>query len=495
MSPPLQNDALIYRQDKRLVRYLRNIVYPFSSYYRKMMDNMGVDPRSIRSREDLARLPFTTKQDLVEAASDPERRLDFLLRPTPEELKRHPGLLLRAAWRGRGRIHQAIEDEFRPVTLTATTGRSSSPVSFLFTKYDMTRLREAGKLLAGVFQGSREDRVLNMFPFAPHLAFWLTHEALLHCGIFGVSSGGGKTFGTEGNIRLMLRISPTILIGMPTFLYHVLHQAVEEGTRCESIKVLVLGGEKVPEGMRAKLRALCESIGSPNVLVIATYGFTEAKMAWGECLYDPEKRPSGYHIDPDTALIEIIDPDTGEVQPLGSPGEIVYTPIDARGTVVLRYRTGDIIDGGLYSDPCPYCGRHVLRLSGRISRQSEIREVAFDKIKGTLIDFNELEHVLDSIPGIGAWVIELKKANDDPLDLDELIVHITAPPGSNRKTLIHRIREQILAASEISPNDIEFHSADEIRKLQGVGVELKERKIVDNRPKATQPSTEGASVK
>ena len=47
-----------------------------------------------------------------------------------------------------------------------------------------------------------------------------------------------------------------------------------------------------------------------------------------------------------------------------------------------------------------------------------------DKIKGTLVDFNRLEHVLDDFPGVGAWQIELRKVNDDPLDLDEVILHV-----------------------------------------------------------------------
>lgn len=494
MKPAVPYEQYIRRQDKLLSRYIQTIVYPFSPHYRKIFDELRISPASIKTSEDLRKLPFTSKQDLINVASSSEHRLDFLVRPDPKELKHHPGLLLRKAWQGKGHLRDAMEDEFLPITLTSTTGRSATPVSFLFTQYDVTRLREAGQLLAGVFNGTRKDRVLNMFPFAPHLAFWLTHEALLHCGIFGLSSGGGKTFGTEGNIRMITRISPTILIGMPTFIYHVLHQAAEESIRCTTLRVLVLGGEKVPDGMRSKLQKLCAAIGSENVSIIATYGFTEAKMAWGECIYPVDKGPSGYHINPDTALIEIINPDTGEVLPPGSPGEIVYTPIDARGTVVLRYRTGDVIDGGIFWEPCPYCHRPVMRLAGRISRQSDIREIAFDKVKGTMIDFNELEHVLDNIREIETWVIELRKAHDDPLDLDELVVHATAPPGCDRKNLIHRIREQVLAASEISPNFVEFHTAEELRALQGVGVELKERKVIDNRPKAGQSATEGATA-
>ena len=116
-------------------------------------------------------------------------------------------------------------------------------------------------------------------------------------------------------------------------------------------------------------------------------------MAWSECPF-PHGRPSaGYHLYPDLGIIEIINPKTGEVVPNGQPGEIVFTPLDACGSVALRYRTGDFTDGGITMEPCPYCHRMVPRLTGNISRSSEIREMNLDKIKGTLVDFNELEQL------------------------------------------------------------------------------------------------------
>jgi phenylacetate-coenzyme A ligase PaaK-like adenylate-forming protein len=210
------------------------------------------------------------------------------------------------------------------------------------------------------------------------------------------SSGGGKVMGTEGTLRLIRKLKPDCFIGIPTFLYHVLHLAVEMGVRWENLRCLVLGGEKVNDGLRRKLRDLAWEMGAAHVDVLATYGFTEAKLAWAECPF-PSNRPSaGYHLYPDLGIVEIINPQTGEVVPDGQPGEIVFTPLDARGTVVLRYRTGDFIDGGLTWEPCPYCHRTVPRLAGNISRSSEIREINLDKIKGTLVDLNELEHVLDA---------------------------------------------------------------------------------------------------
>jgi hypothetical protein len=105
-----------------------------------------------------------------------------------------------------------------------------------------------------------------------------------------------------------------------------------------------------------------------------------------------------------------------------------------------------------------------------------------DKLKGTLVDFNELEHVLDDAPHIGAWQAELRKVNDDPLELDELILHVQKVNGADEIQLTRELKERCFSYLDIHPNRILFHNAEEIRRLQGVGVLLKEQKLVDHRP-------------
>ncbi len=196
---------------------------------------------------------------------------------------------------------------------------------------------------------------------------------------------------------------------------------------------------------------------------------------------------SGYHLYPDLGVVEVVYPKTGEPVANGQPGEIVFTPLDSRGTVVLRYRTGDYIDGGLTYEACPHCGRQLPRLVGKVSRSSAFKEVQLDKIKGTLVDFNELEHVLDDAPNVGAWQIELRKLHDDPLEVDELVLHVQKINGADDDHLIHDLRARLTTRCEISPNRIEFHNAEQMRGLQGVGVQLKEEKLVDHRPKNSVP--------
>ncbi|MBI2948569.1 MAG: AMP-binding protein [Verrucomicrobia bacterium] len=366
--------------------------------------------------------------------------------------------------------------------MTSTTGRSADPIPVLYTRHDLANLMASGLRLFEVCGGQSDFRMINMFPYAPHLAFWQTHYGGAAFGALVVSTGGGKVMGTEGNLRFLRKLKPDVLIGMPTFMYHVLHQAAEQGLHWENLRRIVLGGEKVSDGMRLKLRHLAAELGSPNADVLGVYGFTEAKMAWAECPFPRDQAPGGYHLYPDLGVIEIIDPQSGEVVPSGHPGEIVFTPLDARGTVLLRYRTGDFIDGGLTYEPCPHCGRSVPRLVGKISRSAEVKEMRLDKLKGTLVDFNQLEHVLDDVPGVGAWQVELRKRHDDPMEVDELVLHVQKTNGADEEHLVRDLNIRVVEQTEVHPNRVVFHCAEEMRELHGVGRQLKEQKIVDHRP-------------
>ncbi|PYI81575.1 MAG: hypothetical protein DME26_19765 [Verrucomicrobia bacterium] len=107
-----------------------------------------------------------------------------------------------------------------------------------------------------------------------------------------------------------------------------------------------------------------------------------------------------------------------------------------------------------------------------------------DKLKGTLVDFNQLEHVLDDAEHVGAWQLEIRKHNDDPLELDELILHVHKLEGADQDGLIRNLSARFAEQTEVHPNRIVFHDADEMRRLQGVGAQLKEQKVVDHRPLA-----------
>lgn len=470
----------------RLRTYLKERVIPFSAHYRRLFAAHDIHPEDIYSFDDWSKVPFTSKSNLT-VPRDQQR--DFVLIPSESVMKREWGVIWNAVFHGSNFAKEEIEKEFRPVMMTSTTGRSSDPVPFAFTKHDLANLDITGRRLMEVGASQREWRHVNTFPYAPHLAFWQAHHAGLAFGTFMVSTGGGKVMGTEGNIALIDKVRPEVVIGMPTFLYHMLREAVESGKHWPQLHRIVLGGEKVAEGMRARLTMLAHDLGADDVSIISTYGFTEAKMALPECPTKLGVSASGFHLSPELALIEIIDPHTGKPVPEGHAGEIVFTPLDARGTVVLRYRTGDIAEGGLTWTACPHCGRQCPRLLGPISRVSEVREMQFDKIKGTLVNFNILEHLLDDMKGVAAWQVELRKHDDDPLDLDEILLHVAPEPGVNAEDLEHRLERRFAEVTEIRPNEIHFHDMPDLRERLGVGRLLKEAKVLDSRPKGTSRLT------
>ncbi|HYF36536.1 MAG TPA: AMP-binding protein [Prosthecobacter sp.] len=470
-------------QLRRLRDYLSERVLPFSAHYRRVFTEHDLHPEDLKSLEDWTLAPFTSKSDLTVPR---EQQREFVLIPEQAALRREWKTIRHALLHGRASAKEALEHEFRPVLLTSTTGRSSDPVPFLFTKHDLANMEITGRRLMEAGRSQKDFRHVNAFPFAPHLAFWQAHYAGIGFGTFMVSTGGGKSLGTEGNINLIEKIQPDVIIGMPTFMYHLLREAVEEGRRWPNIKRVVLGGEKVAEGLRARLLALTSALGSKDVCILSTYGFTEAKLAFPECANE-SGATSGFHLSPDLGIVELVDPASGRTVGDGEPGEIVFTPLDARGTVVLRYRTGDIAEGGLTWKRCPHCGRTCPRLLGPISRVSEVRELHLDKVKGALVNFNILEHLLDDQKGIAAWQIELNKRDHDPLEVDEVILHVTPDNGVESNELEHRIARRFSEVCEIKPNKSLFHDMADMRERLGVGRLLKEQKLIDLRK---QPSSQ-----
>lgn len=480
--PRLSEKEIRELQAKKLRRYLQTVVAPFSPHYSELFQQERVNVGAIRTLDDLRRLPFTSKTDLLNSPEHPQQGREFILQPDAEQLAHRPSTILRAALLGREKVKRGFEREFRPIFMTCTTGRSTESVAFLYTQHDLTNLAVGGGRIYEICEARPDFRLLNTFPYAPHLAFWLGHYGGMEFNNFVVSSGGGKVFGTDGQIRLLRQLQPHGIMGMPTFLYHVLRQAVDEGLRCPNLQTIVLGGEKAAPGLKQKLANLARELGASAVSVVATYGFTEAKMAWTECPCAPGEQ-SSYHLYPDHGIMEVIDPKTGEPVPEGHPGELAYTPLDARGSVVLRYRTGDQIDGGLTYEPCPHCKRSVPRLVGEISRSSEIKTMRLDKLKGTLVDFNVLEHVLDDSTHLDLWQLELCKRNNDPLELDELVLHVHKTDGLDNFKFTQELNRSFVSKTEIQPNRIVFHDREEMATLLGIGTQLKEQKVADHRPK------------
>ncbi len=475
-------------QDHLLQRYVREYLHPFSPHYRALLDAAGVRPESIRTVDDLRRVPFSQKRDLLATPAEPQRFRNFILQPDAASLRaawplRKQLPLLWTKWRhGAAAVKQRVRAEFAPCFMTFTTGRSAEPVPFFYSPHDIRNLHETGARIVDVTGMHSELRVANVFPYAPHLAFWQVFFAGQATGMMALSTGGGKVMGSSGDLRAITRLKAEVLIGVPGYVYHLLRKAAAERLDLSPLRIVVLGAERVAPGLKQKLAQLLAECGAHGVSIVGTYGFTEARMAFVECPA-PDNASTGYHLYPDFAVFEVIDPKTGEVVPEGQDGELVFTPLRARGSTVFRYRTGDLVRGGIRSDPCPHCGRTVPRISSDLTRESSLKDLQLLKVKGTLVNLEDCAMLLGNLPEIEEWQIELRKKDGDPLEVDELVVHLAVRAGTEPVATAERVRDAFKSRLEVAPNHVEFLELEAMLRKIGMETEMKEKRFVDQRPR------------
>ncbi|RJP31520.1 MAG: phenylacetate--CoA ligase family protein [Actinobacteria bacterium] len=478
-------------QEQHLVRFIREMIYPYSPYYRELLDYNRIKPGVIKTVKDLSCIPFTTKADIAPLPEDPDIPFSLVLQPTPERMK-ETGLSLRMKQRGmkltRGRkgYAAAMDREFLPIHYHFTIGRTALPTPVLYTQYDLLRMGECGRRLFELLELKREDLVINAFPFAPHLAFWMTYFAAEAAGVPALHTGGGRILGTHRILDALERLKGTALTATPSYAYHLLRLAASEGRDFSSLHTLIMGGDRLPAGLKGKIQELLGKVGAEKAAVASTYGFTEGRVAWSECRPSAlsKEESSGYHLFPDMEIIEIIDPDSGSRLSEGEDGELVYTSLEWRGSVLLRFRTGDLIKGGLDYSPCPFCGRSLPRLGLEITRTSEYKEFELTKLKGTLVDLNAFYPLLSGHKDVLEWQLEIRKHNDDPYDLDELYLHVAPAEGMSKRYLEKELQELLQREIEVAPTRIVFHSLPRLLHKLGLDTKGRERRFVDLRPGA-----------
>ncbi|MBI5206721.1 MAG: AMP-binding protein [Candidatus Firestonebacteria bacterium] len=482
------NKQEIFRlQGELLHRFINNQLIPYSPYYNKLFKENKISYQNIKSVKDLRNIPFTSKADIAPTESDPIKYRSFILQPNKENINLYAPLseklymLKEKLLKGEEHLKNELGKEYRPVSMFFTTGRTALPTAFVSSLYDLEILKIVGERLVNILAlDPALDRGVNMFPFAPHLAFWQVVFCGWSGGILLLSTGGGKVLGTSGNIIAIEKLKPSLLVGIPGYVYHILRQAEKEGHNFSFVKKVALGGEKVSETLKNNIKNILNNMGAHDPGVMSVLGFTEARKCWTEC---SGKTSTGFHTYPDLEIFEIINPDTGEVLDEGQTGELVYTCIEGRGSCVIRYRTGDIIEGGITYAPCPECGRSVPRISSNMSRVSNIKDFQLSKIKGTLVNLNVFMHILSENSLIDEWQIVIKKKNDDPFDLDELVVYLAVKNGADKEKLRHDLNEKFIDETEVHPNDIVFTTLDDMLHRLGMDTKLKEERILDIRPK------------
>lgn len=463
-------------QDASLGGFVAEQVYPFHPHYRRVFDEAGIDPWSVKTVEDLQKLPFTYKEDIAPSPEDEDNPRQFVLEPGFDKVKLHkskgwvPQVGDFKAAGGTYASEQEFREEYQPVIPMFTTGRTAEPTPFFFTMRDLARMHEAGRRLASVISSrvseDYDDRAvaINNFPGPSHLAYWVALTGAEGGAITTVNTGGGPVLGNERILNIIERVRPTVFMGLPGYTYDIIRMAAAEGRDLSSIEIVAMGGDRITQAAREKIASLLEDMGAIDPVITGAYGCTEMKYAWGDC-GDEEMR--GYHTCPDMEIIEVVDPESGGVLEPGETGELVVTNLGARGSVVLRYRTGDILVGGYTVEPCPGCGRTMPRISANIVRRKVVKEFALSKIKGNLVNLNTLATLLNENVDVLEWQVEIRKRNDDPEDIDEVFVYVCPTSVGEVAGLCERIVASVRTTFEFTPDHVVIVSYEEIAERLG----------------------------
>ena len=327
-------------QDERLVKQVQH-VWDNVPYYRKKMEEKGLTPADIQSTADLHKLPFLSKDDLREA---------------------YPYGLLGKPLSDCVRIH-------------STSGTTGKRVVAFYTQHDLDLWEDCCARAIMAVGGDKEDVV--------HVAYGyglFTGGAGLHggshkvgCLTLPMSSGS-----TDRQLQFMTDLGSTILCCTPSYAAYLSESIHERGLRDQiKLKAGIFGAEAWSQKMREDIE---KGLG---IKAYDIYGLTE--ISGPGVAYECEAQ-TGMHINEDHFIAEIINPETGEVLPEGSKGELVFTCITKEAFPLLRYRTRDICV--LTREKCP-CGRTHIKMCKPMGRSDDMLIV-----KGVNVFPSQIETVL-----------------------------------------------------------------------------------------------------
>jgi phenylacetate-CoA ligase len=380
-------------------------VYNTVPFYKKRFDEAGVKPDNIRTLNDLGKLPFTYKDNLRD---------------------NYPFGMFTVPMDNVVRIH-------------ASSGTTGKPTVVGYTARDIQTWSElmARTLMAG--GASKGDMIHNAYGYGLFTGGLGFHYGAEKLGASVIPISGGNT---KRQVMIMKDFAPTILTCTPSYALLIAEVAEEMGIDFRELhfKAGIFGAEPWSEQMREEIEKKL------NLKAMDIYGLSEiiGPGVSVECI----EAQKGLHIFEDHFIPEIIDPETEEVLPYNTPGELVFTTITKEAFPVIRYRTRDM--SILYPEPCR-CGRTMVRM-GRVRGRSDDMLI----IRGVNVFPSQIESVIMEFDGIEPHyqlVVERKGRLDTLTVMVEVNERIFSDEVKNlqamEQSLEKNIKEMLGVAAEV----------------------------------------------
>ena len=423
----MSRDELEQLQLERLQAII-NRVFKNVTHYRKIFNGSGIISDDIRSLSDLTRLPFTTKEDL---------RVNY------------PYGMFAVPLREVVRIH-------------SSSGTTSKPIVMGYTKNDIkiwSNLAARFMTAAGV---THDDVVQITFRYGLFTGAFGVHYGAETIGASVIPMGTGNT---DKQIMIMQDYKTTVLVSTCSYAIALADRIEQLGIdpKSLSLKVGLFGGEPWSENMREEIES--------RLLLSATdnYGISEiiGPGVAGEC-----SCKKGLHLYEDAFIPEIIDPETKEVLPAGSTGELVLTTLTREAFPMIRYRTGDITS--LDYAPCE-CGRTLARMK-KVTRRSDDMLI----IRGVNVFPSQIE---DALFGVAQGetpyqiVVERKGAMDNLEVVVEVTDKIFSLELQKQRSFLEAIKKRIGSVTGINVDVRLVESKSLLRQKGKISRVLDKRQI------------------
>jgi phenylacetate-CoA ligase len=408
-----------------VVRYL----YEHAPMYRRKLDAAGVSPGDVRTLDDLAALPITTKEEMSASVAE---------RPPFGE-------------------YTAVDDDHwnrNGWLMFNTSGTTAQPRSFRYTDFDreLWTWTDARALWSmGVRPG---DRALLCFGYGPHVAMWGMLYALNRLRVPVIPTGG---MDSRARAHAVVAYRPTVVSATPSFalfLGGVLRELGHD-PRASGVRTIVALGEPCPEATRARIREVWG-----EVEIQEFYGCTEVAPSCG-----------GYtcghtlHFMEDTHLVETVDPVTHRPTPAGAPGLVVITNLCSEASPQVRFLVGDVTT--LSTDECP-CGRTHVHCQGFTGRVDDMLNV-----RGVTVFPSAVEDLLRRMPELGDEFQIVLDRTERGEERFRLVVELL--PGADADAVRARIEAESRARFDLRP-DVEAVPLGSLPKT-----EFKARRVRDER--------------
>jgi phenylacetate-CoA ligase len=421
LDPEELEQIQIERLESTLTR-----VYQHVPFYRKKFSALGLSPEDVGSIADLARLPFTTKEDLRE---------------------NYPYGLFAVPMREVVRIHAS----------SGTTGLAT------VVGYTRNDIRMWSNLVARVLTAggvTKDDVVQIAFGYGLFTGALGIHYGAERIGASVIPASSGNT---ARQIQIMKDFKTTALVSTPSYALLVGDTLQEMGIPASalSLRYGLFGAEPWSDAMRQEIE------GKLGIVATDNYGLSEVigPGVSGECL---ERK--GLHINEDHFLAEVINPDTLQPVPPGEKGELVLTTLTKEAFPMIRYRTRDLTSLLPGACPCGRTGRRMSRVTGRTDDMLII--------KGVNVFPSQIEHILFEIEGTEPHyqiVVDRKGAMDEATVLVEAAESIFFDQMRRQKEMVERIQKRL--AHELGVHvEVKLVERKTLARTDG-----KARRVVDKR--------------